>query len=72
MDLVKQFQMLLDPGTTLGAFLISVAASIVVGFFSGKSYQKKVISRNSMIVGNNSGTINQNVKMGEKREEESR
>ncbi len=38
------FQALFDPATTLGAFLISISSSLIVGlilgFFSGKRYKK--------------------------------
>jgi len=44
------FKALVDPATTLGAFLISMGASIVVsifiGFFSGKTYQIRKINKN--------------------------
>ncbi len=43
--MLSQFQSLLDPSTTLGAFLISMVASIAVSFFfgflTGKTYKKK-------------------------------
>lgn|GEM_PF-2986459 len=50
------FKALVDPSTTLGAFLISMAASIVVsiivGFFSGKTYQIRKINKNVQKNGN--------------------
>ena len=53
-NLVEQFQNLFDPSTALGAFLISLASGIVVsflgGFFSGRSYQKKIDKENSIEV----------------------
>lgn len=36
------FSALIDPSTTLGAFVISMLASLVVGFFSGKTYGKYI------------------------------
>ena len=36
------FNALIDPSTTLGAFVISVVASLVVGFLSGKTYGKYI------------------------------
>lgn len=35
MNIVEQFNSIIDPSTTLGAFLISPIASVVVGFFTG-------------------------------------
>ena len=47
------FSELLNPGTTLGAFVISIAASIVagaiLGFFSGRKYEKKNLISKSKI-----------------------
>lgn len=36
MNIIDQFIAIVDPSTTLGAFIISIAASLVVGFFTGK------------------------------------
>lgn len=36
MNIIDQFTAIVDPSTTLGAFIISIAASLVVGFFTGK------------------------------------
>lgn len=36
MNIIDQFAIIVDPSTTLGAFIISIAASLVVGFFTGK------------------------------------
>lgn len=36
MNIIDQFISIMDPSTTLGAFIISVVASLVVGFFTGK------------------------------------
>ncbi|MCF8020046.1 MAG: hypothetical protein K9L62_11650 [Vallitaleaceae bacterium] len=36
MDIIDQFIVIVDPSTTLGAFIISIAASLAVGFFTGK------------------------------------
>lgn len=50
------FKALIDPATTLGAFLISMGASIVVsivvGFFSGKTYQIHKVNKNIQKNGN--------------------
>lgn len=35
MNIIEQFNAIIDPSTTLGAFLISTIASLVVGFFTG-------------------------------------
>lgn len=40
------FLALIDPSTTLGAFLISVVASLFVGFISGKKYENYSKSKN--------------------------
>lgn len=53
-ELIHQFQTIVDPSSTLGAFLISVAASLVVGFFTGKAY-----TTNKMNVKSNQGKIYQ-------------
>lgn len=37
MDIIEQFQILLDPATTSGAFIISLAATFIGGFFVGRS-----------------------------------
>lgn len=56
--MMGQFQSLLDPATTLGAFLISMLAGILVsfifGFFTGKTYMKK----NTIKMKENNGMIN--------------
>lgn len=53
-----EFKNLLDPATTLGAFLISIIAGIIVsfilGFFTGNTYTKK----NILKLKKNDGVIN--------------
>lgn len=55
--MTMNFSELLDPGATLGAFLISTAASlfvgIILGFFSGKKYEKSKIYKTNQIGGIN-------------------
>lgn len=36
MNIIDQFTVIVDPSTTLGAFIISIVASLLVGFFTGK------------------------------------
>lgn len=50
MNLVQQFQNLVDPSTTLGAFLISLIASIVVSFLFGMKFQRKIDKKNNIEV----------------------
>ena len=61
--IMEQFQNLVNPSTTLGAFLISVAAGIVasaiIGFFAGRHYQKKIDKKNSIEVNTVMGSITQ-------------
>lgn len=63
MLIMEQFQNLVNPSTTLGAFLISVAAGIVasaiIGFFAGRHYQKKIDKKNSIEVNTVMGSITQ-------------
>lgn len=42
MEIIEQFKILIDPSGALGAFLISLSASIIVSFFFGRAtvYQK--------------------------------
>lgn len=56
MNILDQFASLLDPSTTLGAFLISVIASLIVGFFTGKSVSNIQFGKNIH------GDMNQNSK----------
>lgn len=44
--LMNQFKLLIDPSSALGAFLISSAASIFVGFIAGKKYENYQYARN--------------------------
>lgn len=44
--LIKQFENLFDPGTALGAFLISLLAGMVGSFFGGYKVGKFVKKRN--------------------------
>lgn len=60
MNLVQQFQNLLDPSTVLGAFLISLIASIVCSFLLGKKYQKEIDKQNR-ITAERAGAIVQDV-----------
>lgn len=60
MNLVQQFQNLLDPSTALGAFLISLIASIVCSFLLGKKYQKEIDKQNR-ITAERAGAIVQDV-----------
>ena len=46
MDIVQQFQILFDPSTALGAFLISFIAGIVSSFFVGRKFQKEIDKKN--------------------------
>lgn len=46
MNLVQQFQNLLDPSTALGAFLISLLAGVVCSFLLGRKYQKEIDKKN--------------------------
>lgn len=48
MNLVQQFQNLLDPSTALGAFLISLIAGIVCSFLLGMKFQKEIDKKNSI------------------------
>lgn len=52
MSIFEQFHSIVNPSTTLGAFLISIAASIVasglIGFFTGRQYQKMIEKKNSI------------------------
>ncbi len=54
MNIIDQFALLFDPSSALGAFLISVAASLVVGFFTGKAVSNIQIGKNVR------GDMNQN------------
>lgn len=36
MNILDQFIAIMNPSTTLGAFIISIISSLVVGFFTGK------------------------------------
>jgi len=40
--MVEQFKALFDPGTALGAFLISLLASAILSFFAGKKYGQNI------------------------------
>lgn len=60
MNLVQQFQNLLDPSTALGAFLISLIASIVCSFLLGRKYQKEIDKQNR-ITAERAGAIVQDV-----------
>lgn len=46
MSIFDQFIILFDPSTALGAFLISIAASFIVGFWGGKNYSNIQIGKN--------------------------
>lgn len=52
------FMSLIDPSTSLGAFVISMLASLFVGFISGKQYEKYIskktinIQKNRIVEGN--------------------
>lgn len=63
MSIFEQFQNIVNPSTTLGAFLISIAASIVasvlIGFFTGRHYQKKIDKKNSIEANTAMGSITQ-------------
>lgn len=48
MNLVQQFQNLIDPSTALGAFLISLLAGVVCSFLFGRKYQKEIDKKNSI------------------------
>ena len=54
MSIFEQFHSIVNPSTTLGAFLISIAASIVasglIGFFTGRQYRKMIEKKNSIPV----------------------
>jgi len=54
MNIIDQFTILFDPSTALGAFLISIAASLVVGFWGGKTFSNIQIGKNVH------GNMNQN------------
>ncbi|MCI1959205.1 MAG: hypothetical protein LKJ25_06235 [Clostridia bacterium] len=68
------FSALIDPSKTLGAFAISMAASIIVaaisGFFCGKKYEKHFNIKNSNLQNNNinNGDANQGCNYIEKHE----
>lgn len=50
--IIEQFKNILDPSNALGAFLISVIASLIVGFFTGKNannIQKAFFVKGDMI-----------------------
>lgn len=61
MNLVQQFQNLLDPSTALGAFLISLIAGIVCSFLLGMKFQKEIDKKNS-IEAEKAGSIIQDVR----------
>lgn len=44
--LMNQFKLLIDPSTALGAFIISLAASLIVGFIAGNKYGNYQNARN--------------------------
>lgn len=60
LSIVEQIKLLLDPSQALGAFLISVLASLFVGFFSGKEYQKKVSNTQKTVMNNGNMVQNNN------------
>lgn len=60
MNIFQQFQMIMDPSTTLGAFTISVAASMFVGFLTGFKC-KKIINKNNTIVADKTNNISQDI-----------
>lgn len=51
MDIIDQFKNLFDPGTALGAFLISLLSGIAVSFFGGYKFGKKVKKKNTIDIG---------------------
>lgn len=63
MSIYEQFQSIVNPSTTLGAFLISIVASIVasvlIGFFTGRQYQKMIEKKNSIETNAVMGSITQ-------------
>lgn len=65
MNILQQFQNIVDPSTTLGAFLISLVAgvigSLIVGFFSGRRYEASIHKKN-MIKAEGAGAISQDVR----------
>ncbi|MMZ50545.1 hypothetical protein BK143_09495 [Paenibacillus peoriae] len=58
------FSQLVDPSTTLGAFVISILASIVVGFFSGKTYEKN--KKNSSKIKGSGNSNYQDIRINDK------
>lgn len=36
MNIIEKFDTIINPSTTLGAFIISIVASLIVGFFTRK------------------------------------
>lgn len=46
MNIFEQFIAITDPSTTLGAFIISITASLVVGFLTGKKVTNSQKAKN--------------------------
>lgn len=57
MNLMQQFQNLLNPSTTLGAFLISLIAGIICSFLLGKKCQRDIDKKNSIEAENANSVI---------------
>lgn len=41
MNIIEQFNTIINPSTTLGALTISIVASLIVGFFTGKTVSNR-------------------------------
>jgi len=60
MNIFQQFQMIMDPSTTLGAFIISVVAGLLVGFITGFKC-KKIVNKENTIVADKTKNISQDI-----------
>lgn len=59
--LVGQFQNLLDPGTALGAFLISCLAGWTCSFIAGAKWKEHTMKKNKITSGEIKGSIHQDM-----------
>ena len=60
LELLKnQLINLIDPGNTLGAFLISLLAGCVCSFFGGMKWKECIMKKNTISVDRIKGTIHQ-------------
>ena len=60
------FSKLLDPSTLTGAYFISISSSliagVILGFFAGKTYEKKNISKSKQKGDNNINIQNSEIR----------